>query len=387
MARITLRGITWGHRRAIDPLLATLADFSRMHPEIAVDWSSRSLHGFEFAPVEELARNYDLIVLDHPFAGEIAGSRCLRPLDELLDATSAGAFVGRSLETYRYGGSLWAMPVDAACQVAVARPDLLASLDRPAPRDWAEMTALGRRARDRGWWLAIGLKGVHALMTFFTLCANLGRPCTEAGAEPFVDPATGRAALDAMRSLLQFCPPESLNWNSIELHEAMVARDDLVFCPAVYCYATYAEADMRRPLRFSDLPGLARQVPSGSTIGGTGIGLSALCAEPAAALAYIRYLATPVTQKAFAAHHGQPAHVDAWNDREIDARFGGCFAATRATMEGAWVRPRYPGYLKFQAAGGELVERHLRGALTSDELLSRLADLQRVCAPAGVDPA
>lgn len=158
MARITLRGITWGHRRAIDPLLATLPEFSRTHPEITVDWSSRSLHGFEFAPVEELARNYDLIILDHPFAGEIAEGRCLRPLDELLDPTSTGAFVGRSLDSYRYEGHLWAMPVDAACQVAVARPDLLARLDRPAPRDWPEVTALGRHARDRGLWLAIGLK-------------------------------------------------------------------------------------------------------------------------------------------------------------------------------------------------------------------------------------
>jgi multiple sugar transport system substrate-binding protein len=182
--------------------------------------------------------------------------------------------------------------------------------------------------------------------------------------------------------LLSFCPSGPLDWNSIELHEAMVARDDLVYCPAVYCYATYAEADIRKPLQFSNLPGLAGPDPSGSTIGGTGLGLSAHCAEPAAALAYIRYLGTAATQKCFAAHHGQPAHVDAWADRSIDAQFGGCFSATRATMEAAWIRPRYAGYLKFQAHGGDLVEHHLRGALEEDELLTRLADLHRDIAPA-----
>jgi multiple sugar transport system substrate-binding protein len=377
MARIMLRGITWGHRRAVDPLLATLPEFHRRHPEIGIDWSSRSLHGFEFTPVAELARNFDLIILDHPFAGDIVAQRCLKPLDELLDPTSAAAFVGGSLATYRYGGRHWALPVDAACQVAAARPDLLARLGRPAPRDWEEMKVLGQRARDQGLSLAIGLKGVHALMTFFTLCANLGRPCAEDRDAPFVDRPTGRAALEAMGQLLSFCPPEALDWNSIELHEAMVARDDLVYCPAVYCYATYAEADIRKPLRFSDLPGLTSPRPSGSTIGGTGIALSAHCAEPAAALAYIRYLGTSATQKAFAAHHGQPAHVDAWDDREIDARFGGCFTATRATMEGAWIRPRYAGYLTFQAKGGDLVEHHLRGDLGADELLTRLAELHR----------
>ncbi len=375
MGRIMLRGITWGHRRAIDPLLETLPAFYREHPEINVDWSSRSLHGFEFTPVEELARNYDLIILDHPFVGDIAERRCLRPLDDMLDPPTAAAFVGPSLASYRYRHQLWALPVDAACQVAVARPDLLARLDRLSPRDWGELSALGTRARDKGLWLAIALKGVHGLMTFFTLCANLGWPCAEVPDLPFVDLQTGRAALEALRQLLSFCPPEVLDWNSIGLHEAMVAREDLVYCPAVYCYATYAEVDIRRPLRFSGLLGLTGPNPAGSTIGGTGVGLSIHCAEPAAALAYIRYLTTSATQKAFAAHHGQPAHIDAWDDRDIDAGFGGCFAATRTTMEAAWIRPRYAGYLNFQARGGELMEHHLRGNLAAGELLARLGVL------------
>ena len=93
-------------------------------------------------------------------------------------------------------------------------------------------------------------------MTFFTFCANLGHPCSQDREAPLVDRQTGLAALAALRELLSFCPPEALDWNSIALHEAMVERDDLVYCPAVYCYATYAEADIRKPLRFSDLPGL-----------------------------------------------------------------------------------------------------------------------------------
>jgi multiple sugar transport system substrate-binding protein len=374
VARVTLRGITWGHRRAIDPLLATLPAFGRQHPDIEVDWSSRSLHGFEFTPVEALARDFDLIILDHPFAGDIVEQGCLRAIDEVLEPGST--FVGRSLETYRRDGQLWALPVDAACQTAVARPDLLDRVGRQAPRDWAEMMALGHLARAQGLWLAIALKGVHGLMTFFSLCANLGRPCAQDREAPLVDREAGLAALEALRALLYFCPPEVLDWNSIALHETMVDRDDLVYCPAVYCYATYAEADIRRPLRFSDLPGLRGPNCRGSTIGGTGIGLSIHCAEPAAALAYIRYLGSPATQRAFADHHGQPAHADAWADRAIDERFGGCFTATRTTMEEAWIRPRYPGYLKFQAKGGDLVEQHLRGEFGGETLLDRLQVLR-----------
>ena len=44
-------------------------------------------------------------------------------------------------------------------------------------------------------------------------------------------------------------------------------------------------------------------------------------------------------------------------------------------MEACWIRPRYQGYLEFQAKGGELVEAHLRSQITADALL---AELQRL---------
>ena len=173
--------------------------------------------------------------------------------------------------------------------------------------------------------------------------------------------------------LLQFCPPAVLDWNSIDLHDRMVERDDLVFCPAVYYYATYAEADQRRPLRFHNLPG--PKGPAGSTIGGTGLGVSAHTRHLPEALAYASFAIEATTQRAFATHHGQPAHQAVWEDSAIDAQLGGCFRATRATMEACWIRPRYQGYLDFQARGGELVEAHLRGHITADALLDELQRL------------
>lgn len=365
-----LRGMTWDHRRAIDPLLATQAMFAHQHPDIDVAWSSRPLHGFEFTPVAELAKSYDMIILDHPFCGDIAASGCLLPVDDILDAGARAAFVGPSLETYVYAGKTWAIPVDAACQVAVSRPDHMARLDAITPTNWAELLELGRRAARHGLRLAIGLRGVHSLMTFFTLCANLGRPCAVDPSEPLVGLAVARDALEHMRALLAFCPKEALGWNSIELHDAMVARDDLAFCPAVYCYATYAEGDQRRSLRFHDFPG--PRGPAGSTIGGTGLGISAHCTDPDAALCFARFAASAAAQSAFAAHHGQPARIEAWRDPAIDARFGGCYGATLRTMEQCWIRPRFAGYLGFQAKAGLLIERHLRGEIAERDLLDRL---------------
>jgi multiple sugar transport system substrate-binding protein len=373
MAPVRLRGMTWDHRRAIDPLLAAQAMFAEQHPGVEIEWSSRPLHGFEFTPVAELARAYDMIILDHPFCGDIEASKCLLSLDEVIADLPRPAFVGPSLETYVYAGSTWALPVDAACQVAVSRPDLMAKLDATAPADWAALVDLGRRAGRRGLKLAIGLRGVHSLMTFFTLCANLGTPCATSPGQPLADPTTARLALEHLRELVALCPTDALDWNSIALYDAMGTRDDLLFCPAVYCYATYAEADQRRPLRFHDFPG--PRGCRGSTIGGTGLGISAHCRHPEAALAYARFAATAATQAAFAINHGQPARLECWKDPAIDARFGGCYGNTLKTMEGCWIRPRFTGYLGFQAKAGDLIEQHLRGMIAETDLLDRLQTL------------
>lgn len=371
MRPVKLRGITWDHRRAIDPLINTAAMFRERHPDIEIAWSTRPLSGFEFTPVAELAQSFDLIILDHPFMGAVAASKCLLPLDE--DTGADLLFVGPSLATYRLDDHVWALPVDAACQVAVSRPDLMELLDMEPPRNWDGLLRLGRRAREKGQWLAIELKGVHSLMTFFTLMANLGAPCASDRRHDFADRGMARQALGLMRALLEYCPPQVFDWNSIALHDAMVREDDLVFCPAVYCYATYAEADQRRPLRFHDLPGPAGH--AGSTIGGTGLAVSAATTHREAALAYVRFAATAEAQRAFASHHGQPAHAAVWDDPTVNQSFGGCYAQTRATMEACWIRPRYDGYLAFQEAGGPLVESHLRGDIGADRLLDTLAQL------------
>ena len=368
---VRLRGMTWGHRRAIDPLTATLASFRKLHPDIDVDWHARSLAGFEFQPVEDLARDYDLIILDHPFMGDAAKKGCLWNLAPLLEGRD-GDYVGPSLATYRHGDAVLAVPVDAAAQVAAYRPDLMARLDGEPPRGWDEVILLSKRARRQGLQLAIAYSGVHGLMTFFTLMASLGRPCSHTPGEAFCDRAAARDALGLMRSLARFCPEAIFDWNSIALHEALATGDRLAYCPAVYCYATYAEDDRAHPLRFADLPGAASGSPKGSTIGGTGLAVSAGCRAPEEAMAYVRFAAAAKTQMSFALHHGQPARIEAWQDNDLDRRFGGTFSATRATLEGAWIRPRYAGYLSFQKRGGELMEQHLRGNLNEAKLLDAL---------------
>ncbi len=65
----TLRGMTWNHTRGYLPMVATAQRFTEIHPDIEIVWEKRSLKAFEEFPVEKLAADYDLMVIDHPFSG------------------------------------------------------------------------------------------------------------------------------------------------------------------------------------------------------------------------------------------------------------------------------------------------------------------------------
>lgn len=384
MSPAVLRGLNWGHRRATAPLAAAAARFEATGGG-RVEWSVQPLSGFESGLGPDLAERYDLIVFDHPFCGAVAEQGLFRPLEaqfpELLDAD----FVGASLASYRYGGHLWALPVDGATQTALYRPDLL---DAPPPANWDEVIALGTEVRRHGRWLGLAALNPHGFLALAALAANLGSPLpTDGLADRPFDPAILRDALVLLRALWPLCHPDGLACNAIDLHEAMSARDDIVYAPIAYAYLTYAEADRARPLRFADFPGPHAPHCAGSILGGTGLGITRGCRDVPMAERFVRLLADGQDQiDLVAAHHGQPGRREAWNDAASDARMGGAFSATRASMEAASMRPRFPGYIAFQHRCGDLVAAHLAGTLDQAALVRGLEQawvphLQPVAAP------
>jgi multiple sugar transport system substrate-binding protein len=153
----------------------------------------------------------------------------------------------------------------------------------------------------------------------------------------------------------------------------MVARSDVIFTPSVYGYATYAEADMRAPLRFADFCGLAAPYTNGSMLGGTGLGVSAASKHRDVALDFVRFCQTRKAQdRIIPERHGQPARVTSWEDATNDTRYGGYYSNVRKSIEGAWIRPRLSGYIHFQAEAGRLIEAYCRRDLNRRSTLDRI---------------
>ena len=277
-----LRGMTWSHPRGVDPLEALSRDWAD-ETGVRISWEARSLQDFESYPVQELAANFDLIIIDHPHVGQITAEGCLLPLPDAPEI--AGGSLGRSFESYTWDGRQWAWPVDAAAQVQAVRPDLCG----PAA-DWGQVMALAREGR-----VMLPLRPPHVLMCFFTLTANLGHECRGDGRAAFVDRAGGRAALEILRGLWHHLDPACTRMDPIDVLEAMGQGDRIACSPLIYGYIPYSvgQSDTHR-IGFFDIPEAAPGAgPKGSALGGTGLAVSANCAAPEEAIAFARHAAGP----------------------------------------------------------------------------------------------
>lgn len=378
MTKVVLKGLSWGHRRATGPLQPLVDRFRESHPDIDIQWTVRPLSDFEHQGLAGVAELFDLIIYDHPFSGDLVASGAFVPLDQHLPGLTADGdvrFAGASLTSYRYAGSVWGAPIDGATQHALYRADLMG--DRPLPQTWDEVLTLGRALRKDGLYLGLAGETPHAGLVVAALMANAGTPWSTDPAQPFrIDRAALGVALERTAAVMALCPPEAINWNSIDLHDQMVARDDIVYAPCVYGYATYGEADMRRRLSFGPFPGAVAPYHAGTAIGGTAMGLSRHCANKDAALAFIEFVLSDEAQcQIIPAHHGQPALAAAWDDAATDARFNQFFSTTRSSIETAWIRPRLPGYPLFQKEIGVVVRRFLAGEMDMGAALDEIETL------------
>jgi len=369
VSRLSLRGMTWSHPRGYDPMVACAALWKEK-TDAEVAWDKRSLQDFESFPVEQLARAFDLIVVDHPHVGQIISEHCLAPLDvkgrEAERAGLSAGSVGRSYPSYDWDGRQWAFPIDAAAQVQAWRPDLIAA----PPKTWDEVLALAADGR-----VLCPLRPPHSLMVFFTLAANLGTPCAASGPGDLIDPAAGRRVLELMRGLFAAIDPACLSTDPIAVYERMAAADSAIACaPLIYGYVNYAMEGFReKRLAFADFPAAGMDGPVGSALGGTGIAVSALSNEKDAAIDFAYWIASGEVQRGpYAAAGGQPGHAAAWDDEAVNWASGSFYRDTRATLEGGWVRPRHRGYIAFQEEASQRINQALRDGDADDRVIADL---------------
>jgi len=375
---INLQGITWDHPRGYAPLRAVATLWQEIMQakgeDVNVNWDARSLKDFGDHGLEELAARYDLLIIDHPHMGTVASGDILLPLDEYLPETFLASqryqSVGPSFESYHYGPHQWALPVDAAAQVAAYREDLVQGIAGwSTPVDLQDMRRLFRQLPLGA--IAIPLCPTDCWCTFLSLCAQYGGPnCfTERG----VDTPTGIGAFNCLLDWKSFLHPESLAMNPVKLLDRMSGSDEIVYAPFVFGYSNYGRnhAEGKR-IRFINPPGYKSGKRS-SLLGGAGIGISARSRQHELCLRFIEFLVSPSIQCGlYYSSGGQPAHLQAWQDPKNDVDSGGFFTQTLDTLQSAYVRPRYNSFPVFQEVGGNLLHKALAEGQPAEETIQRL---------------
>lgn len=358
-----LRGIGWDHPRCRAPL-------ERAARDRHVRWEFRSLVAFNDQSLAELADDYDLLVVDHPHVAAAAEADALAPLDVLLGperlAQPAADSAGPSFASYGYSGRQWALPIDSACQVSAARPDLLASAEVTRPRTWAETLEL---ARARPGSVALPLTPADSFCCLLTLCSQRAAPVTLEGRLRF-----DRAALEMLMELAALVDATSFTQSPPDLLARLQAGSDLLYVPLVFGYTDFSRPADGGNVQFGMPPAFAAG-GGGPVLGGAGLAVSSRSPHTAEAAEMCLWLAAADAQRDLVLPAGgQPASAALWADSLADATVGGFFSATAPALESAYVRPSHPGWPEFQKAAGSVLAEALAAGSNIDATLASLDD-------------
>lgn len=371
-----LNGITWGHSRGITPLLAASQRYQEMFPDVEIRWKKRTLQEFADFPIEKLTDTYDLLIIDHPWVGTAAHTGCVLPLDEYLPETflqeQEVLSTGASHKSYHYNGHQWALAIDAATPVSSFRSDLLQLHHEPVPKKWEQVLQLAKAGK-----LALPAIPIDALMNFYMFCIAVGETPFEQEAF-IVSPEKGAEAMEMMRELYALLPEEMFHLNPIGVAERMSGANDYWYCPFAYGYSNYSRNGYAKyRLDYGDIPTFGG-TPFRSTLGGTGLAVSAASAYKEEAVRFAQMVASPEWQCGlYMESGGQPGLRAAWTNETSNALTGNYFLNTLPALERAFVRPRHHGYLDFQDEAGYPLQEFLRYGGTARTTLEKLEHLYR----------
>lgn len=373
---IQLKGITWSHSRGYTSIVAVSQRFCELHPEVSIQWEKRSLQEFADAPIENLAKSYDLLVIDHPWAGFAATTGILLPLEqhlskEYLDDQKANS-VGASHMSYNFNGFQSALAIDAATPVAVYRPDYFSQQGEMVPAGFSDVLELAKKGR-------VAYSGIplNLLMDFYMFCSTSTDNFFDKE-DMIVDKDLGIEVLETMRQLASYCKKDIFNWDPIQVHEALAEDNALAYCPFAYGYTNYSRRGYcKNPLKAGDLVTYKGKMLK-SVLGGTGLAVSSLCQNRDTAVSFAEYAASPLIQTTlYTENGGQPGHRKAWLDEINNSMTMNFFKDTLKTLDNAYLRPRYSGYLYFQDHAGDYVRDYVMNGGDPAAVLEQMNQLYR----------
>jgi multiple sugar transport system substrate-binding protein len=320
-----------------------------------------------------MTEDYDLLIIDHPWVGCAAATNCVLPLDEYLPAAylknQLENSIGGSCESYNYGNKQWALAIDAAAPFASYRKDLLSANKTALPQTWEEVIDLARLGK-----VAAPAIPIDLLMNFYSFCIAEGE-------EPFlntdlISEEVGVRAMETMKIFYSLIDKKMFTCNPIAVAEMMSHTNDYWYCPFAYGYSNYSRTGFAKHLlHYADVVSIYDEKLR-TTIGGTGISVSAFSEYKEVAVDFAAFVCSEEHQKTlYVQHGGQPGHLAAWINEESNLLTHDYFKQTLPVMQNGYIRPRYNGYLHFQDHAGRPLQEYLSGKTSAKETFTAMNEI------------
>lgn len=335
-----------------------------MHPGVRVRWDKRTLDEFGHKPIDQLINDYDLIVIDHPWAGFCFTRNLVLDLKKILTSNQWNDLqqncVGSSFKSYVFQNKLLAVPIDIATPVPSWRPDLIDKNGFQLPATWNDLIEMADKKQ-----VIMPAFGADLFLNWLMLLHALDAHPFD-NQDVFAEKAKAIEAMSLLKRLAEPMPGEILTWNPIMIAELMTRHDQFVYCPFAYSYSNYCRPSfVDKPLKYGNLVELNGK-PLRSILGGTGISISSSCKETELALDFSLYCASgQVQSNIYTYAGGQPARKEAWFSENLIPFTGGFFSDSYLSHESALVRPRYNGYVSLQEKAGVPLQQFIIGEISA----------------------
>ena len=367
-----IKGITWDHSRAFPPLVAVSQRYEELNPGVRIRWDKRTLDEFGHKPIDQLIKEYDLIVIDHPWSefcfdkNLVIDQRKHLKSDQWNDLEQN--CVGASFESYVFDNKLLAIPIDGATPVPSWRPDLIEKNDLQIPKTWDDLISLA----DRKHVVMPGFGADLFLNWLMILHALEAHPFENL--EVIAEKEKAIEAMSLLKRLAEPMPKEILNWNPINIAELMTQEDRFAYCPFAYSYGNYCRPSFtNKPLKYGNLIELDGK-PLRSILGGTGISISSGCKEVDLAIDFSLYCASAEVQSNIYTYAGgQPVRNEAWNSEDLKEFTGDFLSDSYLSHKNALIRPRYNGYVPLQEKAGVPLQQFIMGEISADKAWETIA--------------
>lgn len=371
-----IKGITWNHSRAFPPLIAVSQRFEELNPGVRIQWDRRTLDEFGHKPIDQLINEYDLVVIDHPWAEFCFENNLVIDQKKLLTASQWNDLeqncIGASFSSYVFNNKLLAIPIDGATPVPSWRPDLIKQKGLQLPNTWDDLVLLS----DKKHVIMPGF-GADLFLNWLMILHALDAHPFE-NTDTIAEKEMTIEAMSMLKRLAEPMPKEIRHWNPINIAEIMTTENRFAYCPFAYSYNNYSRPSFTStPLRYGNLIQVKGKALK-SILGGTGISISSRCKETKLALDFSLYCASSEVQSnIYTFSGGQPVRKEAWNSNRLQDFTGGFLSDSYLSHQNAIIRPRYNGYVPLQEKAGVPLQQFIMGEITADQAWNTISTCYR----------